>query len=88
MMLYLNTAIYLCKITKTQPSFLLHPLDLIGGDQISSLSFFPGMNISSERKIFIFEKVMKVLNKHFKLVTMSDFAYSILKNSYSEKRIS
>ena len=87
MMVYLNTAINLCKLTKTQPSFLLHPLDLIGGDQISSLAFFPGMNISSERKIYIFEKVMKVLNNHFKLVTMNDYANSILKNSYSEKVI-
>ena len=79
MMLYLKCAIYLCKWTKTQPSFLLHPLDLIGGDQISSLAFFPGMNITSERKIFIFKKVMKVLKRHFNLVTMSDHTNSILK---------
>lgn len=77
MMLYLNCAVYLCKLTRTQPSFLLHPLDLIGGDQISSLAFFPGMNISSERKIEIFKKVMKVLSKHFKLVTMNDHANSV-----------
>ncbi len=34
---YLNTAIALCKLTKTAPSFLLHPLDLLGGDKISCL---------------------------------------------------
>jgi hypothetical protein len=80
MMLYLNSAIYLCKLTKTQPSFLLHPLDLIGGDQISSLAFFPGMNISSERKIFIFKKVMKVLTNHFRIVTLNEHTNSFLKN--------
>ncbi len=79
MMLYLYCAIYLCKLTKTQPSFLLHPLDLIGGDQISSLAFFPGMNISSERKIFIFKKVMLALSKHFNLVKMSEHLKSIQK---------
>lgn len=79
MMLYLYCSIYLCKLTKTQPSFLLHPLDLIGGDQISSLAFFPGMNISSERKIFIFKKVIITLNKHFNLVKMSEHLRSIQK---------
>ena len=70
-MLYLNIAIFLCKLTRTEPSFLLHPLDLIGGDQIKSLAFFPGMNISSDRKIFIFKKVMRKLAKHFTLVDMN-----------------
>lgn len=80
MMLYLKTAIFLCKLTKTEPSFLLHPLDLIGGDQISELAFFPGMNISSERKIFIFKKVMRVLDRNFNLVTMDEHVIDILKN--------
>lgn len=40
MKIYLNIAILLCKITQTSPSFLLHPLDLIGGDQVPALSFF------------------------------------------------
>ena len=78
MMFYLKCAIYLCKLTKTEPSFLLHPLDLIGGDQISELAFFPGMNIASDRKIFIFKKVMKVLDKHFRLVPMDEHVTSII----------
>lgn len=77
MMLYLNIAIFLCKITKTEPSFLLHPLDLIGGDQITSLAFFPGMNISSERKVYIFKKVMKKLGKHFTLTDMNEHVAEI-----------
>ncbi|MGP1991482.1 polysaccharide deacetylase family protein [Zobellia laminariae] len=78
MMLYLNIAIFLCKITKTEPSFLLHPLDLIGGDQITSLAFFPGMNVSSERKVFIFKKVMKKLGKHFTLTDMNGHVDAII----------
>lgn len=71
MNLYLNTAISMCKITKTPISFLLHPLDLIGGDQITELSFFPGMNVSSTKKVEIFKKVIQSLSKHFILVNMS-----------------
>ncbi|MEX0290842.1 MAG: polysaccharide deacetylase family protein [Flavobacteriaceae bacterium] len=77
-MLYLKIAIFLCKLTRTEPSFLLHPLDLIGGDQITSLAFFPGMNISSKRKIFIFKKVMKVLERNFKLVPMDEHVNAIM----------
>lgn len=71
MNLYLSIAISLCKLTKTPISYLLHPLDLIGGDQITQLAFFPGMNVSSDRKVFIFKKVMKKLAKHFTLVDMN-----------------
>jgi peptidoglycan-N-acetylglucosamine deacetylase len=74
MRLYLNSAIRLCKLTKTEPSFLLHPLDLIGGDQIPELAFFPGMNISSARKTFVFQEVIKTLSRHFQIINMSEYA--------------
>ena len=78
MRLYLQMAIRLCLITKTEPSFLLHPLDLIGGDQIKELAFFPGMNISSQTKVDVFNEVITTLSKHFHLVNMSEHAKSIL----------
>lgn len=74
MKIYLCTAIYLCKLTKTPISFLLHPLDIIGGDRINELSFFPGMNVRSERKIEIFKEVITILKKHFTLVDMQKHA--------------
>jgi peptidoglycan-N-acetylglucosamine deacetylase len=79
MRLYLQMAIRLCLITKTEPSFLLHPLDLIGGDQIKELAFFPGMNITSQTKVDVFNEVITTLSKHFNLVNMSEHAKSILK---------
>ncbi len=71
MKLYLNTAIRMCKVTKTPVSFLLHPLDLIGGDQITQLAFFPGMNVSSDKKVKVFKKVIGLLQKHYDVVNMS-----------------
>ena len=71
MKVYLNTAIRMCKITKTPISFLLHPLDLIGGDQISELAFFPGMNVSSEKKVEVFKNVISFLQRHYEIVNMS-----------------
>ena len=77
MKMYLRFSISMCKITKTQPSFLLHPLDLIGADVVPELSFFPGMNIKSERKLKIFKIAMRVLKENFELVKMSEFAGSL-----------
>jgi hypothetical protein len=71
MKLYLSTAIRMCKITNTPISFLLHPLDLIGGDQITELAFFPGMNVNSDKKVEIFKGVIRTLSGHYDLVDMS-----------------
>jgi hypothetical protein len=72
MKFYLNTAIRMCKITNTPISFLLHPLDLIGGDQITELAFFPGMNVSSSKKVEIFKTVIHSLSLHYNIVNMTE----------------
>lgn len=71
MHLYFNIALFLCKITGTPVSFLLHPLDIIGGDQIKQLAFFPGMNVKSEHKLKVFRYIIRHLKKNFYLVPMS-----------------
>ncbi|MGV8964524.1 MAG: polysaccharide deacetylase family protein [Candidatus Saccharimonadaceae bacterium] len=71
MKLYLSIAILFCKITNTRPSYLLHPLDLIGGDKIKVLAFFPGMNLDSDHKIKVFMYVIKTFQKHYELKPMS-----------------
>ena len=71
---YLRFSIFMCKLTKTPPSYLLHPLDLIGGDDVPQLAFFPGMNIKSEKKMEVFETAMKMMKKHFDLLPMSAFS--------------
>jgi hypothetical protein len=67
----------MCKITKTPISFLLHPLDLIGGDQITELAFFPGMNVSSEKKVEVFKNVIGQLKKHYNVLCMSKHSEQI-----------
>ena len=74
MKLYLRFAIMMCRITRTQPSYLLHPLDLIGKDVVPELEFFPGMNVLSPRKLEIFESTMRILKNNFELLPMGEFA--------------
>ena len=77
MMTYLRTAIALCRAAGIEPSFLLHPLDLLGGDQVPQLAFFPGMDLPHRRKAQLFERVLRTLAEHFTLVPMGQHAAMI-----------
>ena len=81
MKFYLAFTLFLCRITRTPPSFLLHPLDIIGGDKIPALSFFPGMDLKTDQKVEVFTYVLKTLKRHYDLKTMNLFAEYCRKNS-------
>jgi hypothetical protein len=78
MICYLRMAILMCRLTGTAPSFLLHPLDLIGCDQVKELSFFPGMDLPGRVKQSYLEKVLGELSRHFCLTGMSTHARHLL----------
>lgn len=81
MKLYLNMALFLCRISRTPVSFLLHPLDIIGGDQIKELAFFPGMNVTSERKVYVFMIVIRKILDHHRIVCLSEHHKCLISNS-------
>ena len=68
---YLHLALELCRRTGTTPSFLLHPLDVLGPEDASSLAFFPGMDVPAESKRTLVRDVLRVLGEQFSLVPMS-----------------
>lgn len=77
MIAYLRTALTACRLTGTEPSFLLHPLDVVGGDQAPELGFFPGMDISSAEKTRLLRRVLHELARHFELVPMGVHAQRV-----------
>ena len=74
---YLRTSILMCKLTGTQPSFLLHPLDLLGKDVVQGLDFFPGMDRTSAEKREIFDEVIGALKASFRIVPMEEHARAL-----------
>jgi len=74
---YLQMAIALCKLTRTEPSILLHPLDFLGCDDTDRLSFFPAMKRPSVEKLAIVSRIFDVLAKNFTLVPMGEHAASV-----------
>jgi hypothetical protein len=68
--LYFRTALNLCRVTGTQLSLLLHPLDFLGSDDLDGLSFFPGMDLQSERKVQFVDQVLAMFSKTFEITTV------------------
>ena len=73
-LLYFRVALLLCRLTKTQLSLLLHPLDFLGGDDVPELAFFPAMNLTSQQKLKIVSKVLDLMSHQFQIVTMEEHA--------------
>lgn len=67
---YLRLALSACRTFGVEPSFLVHPLDLLGGDDVTQLGFFPGMDLTSARKTALVAEVLGVLREQFDLVTV------------------
>lgn len=74
---YFRCALLLCRITRTHPSLLLHPLDFLGADDIAQLSFFPAMNMRKDEKLKLVSDVLQVYTKHYQVVTMQQHASSV-----------
>lgn len=73
-MTYLRASLLTCRLSGVNPSFILHPLDLFGGDRAHDLAFFPGMDLPTDRKVRLFHHVVATYGRHFSLVTMSAHA--------------
>jgi peptidoglycan-N-acetylglucosamine deacetylase len=71
---YFNAALKLCRWTGTQPSLVLHPTDFLGCDDTKELSFIPGMNLPSERKLELVSELLRRLSAEFRVVTLQEHA--------------
>ena len=69
-MAYLKTAILMCRLTRTEPSLLLHPLDFLGREDDSDLASFPAMRMPVAEKLRLMGRFMDELAGRFTPVTM------------------
>ncbi len=70
---YLHTAALSLKLFNIPVSFLLHPLDFVGGDSVKSLAFFPGMDLKTDEKLNIIRHVLRFLEQRFNILDMNDY---------------
>ena len=49
---YFRLALRLCRVANVEPSILMHPLDVLSGDEVPELRFFPGMQLPPAYALF------------------------------------
>jgi peptidoglycan-N-acetylglucosamine deacetylase len=70
---YVDLAFALCRLTGTEPSILLHPLDFIGPSDAPELRFFPGMQLSVGAKLETLDYVLNGLKNRFTVLRLGDY---------------
>lgn len=74
---YFRLSLLLCRMTRTSPSILFHPLDFLGRDDEPGLEFFPGMNLARGYKLEVLGRCVKDLQKHFRVINLAEHAAEI-----------
>jgi hypothetical protein len=74
---YFRSALYACKLLGIAPSLLLHPLDFLCGDDVSTLSFFPAMQMERARKAALLEEALTIFRDLFEVVPVGEHAAAI-----------
>jgi peptidoglycan-N-acetylglucosamine deacetylase len=78
---YWKTAVEMCKMTGTQLSLLLHPLDFLSGEDAPELKFFPAMNLPVEVKLEFLAEILEYFGKSFSILNMQKHAQSAAKDN-------
>jgi peptidoglycan/xylan/chitin deacetylase (PgdA/CDA1 family) len=80
---YFRTALRACRMARVSPSILLHPLDLLGGDDLpgSGLEFFPGMSLPGAQKRALVRDCIALLREQFDVVTIGEHSRRALEHN-------
>jgi peptidoglycan/xylan/chitin deacetylase (PgdA/CDA1 family) len=84
--LYFRSALRMCRFTGVQPSILLHALDLLGGDDVGSLGFFPAMDMAGERKRQLVARYIRRLASSFEILTMAEHVETVRSQGLKVRR--
>ena len=74
---YWRTAVEMCRLTGTELSLLLHPLDFLSGEDAPELKFFPAMNLPIEKKLEFLGEILDVFGGRFEIVNMRKHAAAV-----------
>ncbi len=71
--LYTRMSIAMCRVTGTEPSLLLHPLDFMGLEDKTGLEFFPAMAMPVDTKLELMDGFFSLLLKTFEPLPIGEF---------------
>ncbi len=71
---YFRIALALCRRMNVEPSILMHPLDVLSGDEVPQLRFFPGMTLPATKKLVCVARYLDLLADEFEVMSVGDHA--------------
>lgn len=71
---YFKSALALCKLTGVSPSILLHPLDFLGREDDTDLTFFPAMRIPRDRKLEVVGRALDIFQASYDVMPIHQHA--------------
>lgn len=78
---YLRGALAGCRAARINPSLLLHPLDFLSGSDVSSLNFFPAMEMALALKSEILREMFAIIDDSFEVVPLEEQARRLRVNA-------
>ncbi len=82
---YFAMALRACRRARVEPSILMHPLDVLSGDEVPELRFFPGMQIPTTTKLARVEGYLDRLVDGFEVVTVGEHAARAARRDLPER---
>jgi hypothetical protein len=71
---YFDVALRTCRLARVEPSLLMHPLDLLSGEEVPELRFFPGMQLPLAKKLACVAGYLDTLARQFRVITVGEHA--------------
>jgi hypothetical protein len=84
---YWRLALLLCRMTGTEPSMLLHPLDFLGREDRVGLDFFPGMSLGIDHKLAVVSEILESMSDGYSVVNMREHAKAIRQRAQGDLRV-
>lgn len=84
---YVRASLTACRVTGTEPSLLLHPLDLLDAGDAPGLQFFPGMKLPLGRKREVLDLILTEMRKHYRVVSLAEHARVTAARATAERHV-
>jgi hypothetical protein len=78
---YFKMALWMCRLTGTEPSLLMHPLDFLGSADVPELAFFPAMKLDTTRKRELLSRILRSLDARYTVTSLGEQAKRLQQNS-------
>ena len=80
---YWSVAMRICRAAGVEPSLLLHPLDVLGGDEEPDLGFFPAMSMRGAQKRAFVRDLLADFAHQFRVLPLGEYAELVAARSGS-----